>query len=54
MHVQVILHHFGLREGSGGKGEFRGGEGVLREIEFRRAVTVRKEGMQCMLPKWSD
>ncbi|EFJ05544.1 hypothetical protein SELMODRAFT_136983 [Selaginella moellendorffii] len=36
----VLLRGFGLREGSGGSGEFRGGDGVVREIEFRRGVTV--------------
>ncbi|KAA1098841.1 hypothetical protein PGT21_015740 [Puccinia graminis f. sp. tritici] len=30
----VILHQFSLREGSGGRGEYSGGEGVVREIEF--------------------
>ncbi|XP_058180943.1 5-oxoprolinase 1 [Rhododendron vialii] len=36
----VILHKFGLREGSGGGGLHRGGEGLVREIEFRRPVVV--------------
>lgn len=36
----VILHKFGLRENSGGDGVHRGGDGLLREIEFRRPVTV--------------
>lgn len=30
----VILRQFTLREGSGGKGQFQGGDGVIREIEF--------------------
>ncbi|KAH9473403.1 hypothetical protein Pst134EA_000477 [Puccinia striiformis f. sp. tritici] len=30
----VILHQFSLRKGSGGSGEYNGGEGVVREIEF--------------------
>jgi 5-oxoprolinase (ATP-hydrolysing) len=30
----AILHQFTLREGSGGVGEYRGGDGVIREIEF--------------------
>jgi 5-oxoprolinase (ATP-hydrolysing) len=30
----VILRRFTLREGSGGHGLFRGGDGVIREIEF--------------------
>ncbi|XP_061341150.1 5-oxoprolinase 1 [Gastrolobium bilobum] len=36
----VILHKFGLRENSGGDGIHRGGDGLLREIEFRRPVIV--------------
>lgn len=35
-----MLRQFTLREGSGGKGEYRGGDGVIREIEFL------KEGIQ--------
>jgi 5-oxoprolinase (ATP-hydrolysing) len=30
----VLLRRFVLREGSGGKGQFIGGDGVIREIEF--------------------
>lgn len=30
----VMLREFGLREHSGGKGQFHGGDGVVREIEF--------------------
>ena len=29
----VLLRHFSLREGSGGKGKYPGGNGVIREIE---------------------
>ncbi|KAJ7946767.1 5-oxoprolinase [Quillaja saponaria] len=36
----VILHKFGLRENSGGAGLHRGGDGLVREIEFRRPVIV--------------
>jgi 5-oxoprolinase (ATP-hydrolysing) len=30
----VRLHRFSIRRGSGGDGEFRGGDGIVREIEF--------------------
>ncbi|OBZ83149.1 Uncharacterized protein C11D3.14c [Choanephora cucurbitarum] len=30
----VMLHQFALRQGSGGAGQYRGGDGVIREIEF--------------------
>lgn len=36
----VLLHRFGLRENSGGDGIHRGGDGIVREIEFRRPVVV--------------
>lgn len=31
----VILREFGIREGSGGSGKFHGGNGAVRDIEFR-------------------
>ncbi|OIT01212.1 PREDICTED: 5-oxoprolinase [Nicotiana attenuata] len=36
----VILHKFGIRENSGGAGQRKGGDGIIREIEFRRPVIV--------------
>ncbi|KAL7124304.1 hypothetical protein ABFS83_14G039700 [Erythranthe nasuta] len=36
----VLLHRFGLRKYSGGGGIHRGGDGIVREIEFRRPVVV--------------
>ena len=36
----VVLCQFSLRPGSGGAGCFRGGDGVVREIEFLRPLTV--------------
>lgn len=36
----VLLREFGLRSGSGGKGQHPGGEGVIRDIEFRIPVEV--------------
>ena len=36
----VILRRFGLRGGSGGRGAWRGGDGVVREIQFRVPLTV--------------
>jgi len=34
----VVLRTFGLREGSGGAGRHRGGDGVVRELEFLRPM----------------
>lgn len=36
----VILREFSLRAGSGGKGQHDGGDGVVRDIEFRIPVKV--------------
>ncbi|KAI3837697.1 hypothetical protein MKW98_027056 [Papaver atlanticum] len=36
----VLLHKFGLRENSGGAGIHKGGDGLVREIEFRRPMVV--------------
>ncbi|KAK4506077.1 hypothetical protein PRZ48_004042 [Zasmidium cellare] len=36
----VILHEFSIRKGSGGAGFHRGGDGCIRDIEFRRPVQV--------------
>jgi 5-oxoprolinase (ATP-hydrolysing) len=36
----IILREFSIREGSGGKGQHRGGDGVVRDIEFRIPVQV--------------
>ncbi|THG96640.1 hypothetical protein EW026_g5221 [Hermanssonia centrifuga] len=36
----VMIHKFGLRAGSGGKGEFNGGDGVVRDIEFTEPLQV--------------
>ncbi|KFA71071.1 hypothetical protein S40288_05544 [Stachybotrys chartarum IBT 40288] len=36
----TILHEFSIRKGSGGAGLYRGGDGCVREIEFRRPLQV--------------
>jgi 5-oxoprolinase (ATP-hydrolysing) len=36
----VLLREFSLRPGSGGAGQYRGGDGVVRDIEFRIPVQV--------------
>ncbi|KAI1798194.1 cytoplasmic protein [Ganoderma leucocontextum] len=36
----VVVHQFGIREGSGGTGRFRGGDGVVREIQFLEPLQV--------------
>ncbi|MGB5103571.1 MAG: hydantoinase B/oxoprolinase family protein, partial [Steroidobacteraceae bacterium] len=36
----VLLRRFALRAGSGGAGAYRGGDGLVRRVEFREAMTV--------------
>uniref|UniRef100_A0A8C7SLW4 5-oxoprolinase, ATP-hydrolysing n=1 Tax=Oncorhynchus mykiss TaxID=8022 RepID=A0A8C7SLW4_ONCMY len=36
----VVLEHFSLRPGSGGAGEYRGGDGVIRKLLFRNKVVL--------------
>lgn len=36
----VILREFSLRSGSGGCGSFRGGDGVVRELQFTKPLVV--------------
>lgn len=36
----VRLHQFAIRQGSGGAGLHRGGDGIVREIEFLQPLTV--------------
>ena len=36
----VLLESFAIRRGSGGTGQFRGGEGVIRRIEFLQPLTL--------------
>jgi 5-oxoprolinase (ATP-hydrolysing) len=51
----VLLRQFAVRKGSGGEGQYRGGDGVVREIEFtrvRRIVTwssLNSFDMHCAL-----
>lgn len=36
----VVLQAFAIRPGSGGDGQYRGGDGAIRRIEFREAMRV--------------
>ncbi|KJH52802.1 hydantoinase B/oxoprolinase [Dictyocaulus viviparus] len=36
----VILREFSVRENSGGKGKWRGGDGVIRSLQFRRPLCL--------------
>jgi 5-oxoprolinase (ATP-hydrolysing) len=36
----VRLRQFAIRRGSGGQGQWRGGDGVIREFEFLESLTV--------------
>lgn len=36
----VILREWKLRDGSGGSGKWEGGDGVVRQLEFTRKLTL--------------
>lgn len=36
----MLVHTFGLRQGSSGAGKFQGGEGAIREFEFLEPLQV--------------
>jgi 5-oxoprolinase (ATP-hydrolysing) len=36
----VLLKRFEIRKGSGGNGEYNGGDGVVREFEFLQKLQV--------------
>lgn len=36
----VILNKFHLRKGSGGEGKFKGGDGIVREMMFRKSLVL--------------
>ena len=36
----VLVESFAIRRGSGGRGQHRGGDGVVRRIRFREAMTA--------------
>lgn len=36
----MVLREFSLRQDSGGAGQYRGGDGVVRELEFMRPLSV--------------
>ncbi|WP_415948441.1 hydantoinase B/oxoprolinase family protein [Streptomyces sp. KLOTTS4A1] len=38
--LPVLLEEFSVRRGSGGQGRWRGGDGAVRRIRFREAMTV--------------
>ena len=40
MRYPVLVEEFRLRAGSGGRGHWRGGDGVVRRIRFREPMTV--------------
>ena len=36
----VLLESFAIRRGSGGRGEYHGGDGVIRKLRFNEAMSV--------------
>ena len=40
MSYPIRVLHYGLRDGSGGAGQFTGGDGIIREYEFLSEATI--------------
>ena len=36
----VLVREFSIRDGSGGAGKYRGGNGVIRKLEFRETMSA--------------
>ena len=36
----MVLKQFGLNPGTGGVGQFKGGDGIIRELLFRKDITL--------------
>jgi N-methylhydantoinase B len=51
-HYPFRVTQYSLRAGSGGRGEFPGGAGIEREIEFLAAATVSLMGERRRIPPW--
>ena len=47
------ITQYSLRDGSGGPGQHRGGDGVVREYELLRAATVTMLSERRVVPPWS-
>merc|ERR1712078_441503 len=48
----IILREFSIRKGSGGKGKYKGGDGVIREMEPLRPLTVSILSERRVLPPY--
>lgn len=48
----VVVREFGLRRGSGGAGEWRGGDGVVRTLEFTAPVSASILSERREYPPW--
>ena len=48
----VRLKHFGIRHGSGGRGRFRGGDGIVRSLEFLKDLNVSMLSQRRTVAPW--
>ncbi|NWU98761.1 OPLA oxoprolinase, partial [Upupa epops] len=48
----VVLQRFELRQGSGGQGRFKGGDGIVRELLFRRGLQLSVLSERRTLPPY--
>src|SRR6185503_7846683 len=50
--LPVRVRRYALRRGSGGRGRWRGGDGLVREIEVREAAEVTVVSDRRVLAPW--
>ena len=51
-HYPFRIVGYGLRQGSGGSGQYSGGEGIIREVEFLEPATVTLMGERRRTQPW--
>ena len=54
LHYPLRVTQYGIRQNSGGKGDYTGGDGIVREIEFMRPAQVTLLTERRVLAPWGN
>ena len=52
LNFPIVIREYGIRKGSGGAGKFKGGDGIVREIEFLEKTTISLQTERRVLHPW--
>ncbi len=52
LELPIQVMEYRLRSGSGGKGKWNGGDGIIREIKFLSPATVSIQSERRKFPPW--